>query len=432
MIRLYNAKILTKELELLEGEVWVDGSAISFVGTDRDAKLAITNQKTSWSQEIDCEKNLLLPGFKNAHTHSPMTFLRSYADDQPLSKWLGEQVFPMEAKLGEEDMYHLTKLAIMEYLTSGITAAFDMYLLTQPRVQAASDCGFRMVICGSVNDFTGSAKQLEEEFISIGRPNEQGNSLISYQLGFHAEYTTKRDLLEQIADMAHRHKAPVYMHLSETQDEVAQCRERYRMSPVQFLDKIGMFEHGGGGFHCVHVDEADMEILAGRHIHAITNPASNLKLASGIAPIEKMQKKGINVAIGTDGAASNNCLDMFREMFLTTALQKIREQDAAALSADKVLKMAVTNGAYAMGLTDCDCLEAGKKADLVLIDLKRPNMQPEHNLVKNLVYSGSKENVKLTMINGRILYRDREFFIGTDAQEIYDKANEIICRLTNT
>ncbi len=432
MIRLYNARILKKEFEIIEGEIWVDGSEITFVGSDEEAQLVKTNKKKVWSQEIDCEKNLLLPGFKNAHTHSPMTFLRSYADDQPLSKWLNEQVFPMEAKLGEEDMYHLTKLAIMEYLTSGITAAFDMYLLTRPRIQAASDCGFRMVICGSVNDFTGSAKQLEEEFISIGRPKEHADSLISYQLGFHAEYTTKRQLLEQIADMAQRHRAPVYMHLSETRDEVAQCEARYHMSPVQFLDKIGMFDYGGGGFHCVHVDEADMDILAERRIHVITNPASNLKLASGIAPIEKMQKKGINIAIGTDGAASNNCLDMFREMYLTTALQKILEQNAAALSADKVLRMAVTNGAYAMGLTDCDCLEAGKKADLVLIDLKRPNMQPEHNLIKNLVYSGSKENVKLTMVNGRILYRDGAFFIGTEAEEIYDRANEIICRLTNT
>lgn len=432
MIRLYNARILTKELEILEGEVWVDGSEIIFVGTEAEARLAKTNQKPVWQQQIDCERNLLLPGFKNAHTHSPMVFLRSYADDLPLSKWLNQQVFPMEAKLKEEDMYDLTKLAILEYLTSGITSVFDMYLLTQPRIRAAEECGFRMVICGSVNDFTGSIKQMEEEFVSIGRPGQQKTSLISYQLGFHAEYTTKRDLLEQIADMANRHKAPVYMHLAETKEEVEQCRGRYQMSPVQFLDKIGMFDYGGGGFHCVHVDEKDMEILKQRHISVITNPASNLKLASGIAPIEKMYKMGINIALGTDGAASNNCLDMFREMFLTTALQKIYEENAAALSADKVLKMAVCNGAEAMGLMDCDCIEKGKCADLVLIDLKRPNMQPEHNLIKNLVYSASKENVKLTMVNGKILYRDREFFVGTDAEEIYARANEIICRLTHT
>lgn len=446
-VRFYHAMICTMEQDysFMRGEVWVEEDKIIFVGSEAAAaqkqrKEKIENQtyvrnsgqelsskisRTDWDEEIDCEYNLLLPGFKNAHTHSPMTFLRSYADDLRLDEWLQQRVFPMEARLTADDMYHLTKLAIMEYLTSGITSVFDMYLLTEPRVQAALECGYRMVICGSVNDFTGSVAQLEQEY----KHYHGKNGLISYQLGFHAEYTTNREKIEQIADVAARWKAPVYMHLSETKSEVEQCIERYKKTPVSFLYDCGIFRYGGGGFHCVHMTEEDMHIMADNHLYVITNPASNMKLASGIAPISKMEQMGIPIAIGTDGAASNNCLDMFREMFLLTGLQKLLEQDAAAMDANKVLHMATVSGAHAMGLPDCDCIAAGKQADLVLIDLQRPNMQPENCLTKNLVYSGSKDNVKLTMVAGKILYREHQFYIGCDASAVYEKANEIIGRM---
>jgi len=190
-----------------------------------------------------------------------------------------------------------------------------------------------------------------------------------------------------------------------------------------------MFDYGGSCYHCVYMTEEDMDIMAAKGICAVTNPGSNLKLASGIAPISDMLKKGVHVAIGTDGPASNNCLDMFREMFLVTGLAKVRENDAAAVSADQVLRMATVEGAYAMGLKDADVLAEGKFADLIMIDLNQPNMQPLNNIVKNIVYSGSKQNVKLTMVNGKVLYEDGRFFIGTPANEVYAKANEIIERM---
>lgn len=428
-IRLYNARICTmrEDEDILLGEVWIQGSQIIFVGTEQEGeqKRQSPDDSFCWDDEIDCEGNLLLPGFKDAHTHSPMTFLRSYADDLPLKEWLETQIFPMEAKLTQEDMYYLTKLAIMEYLTSGITSVFDMYLSTKPRVQAALDCGYRMVICGSVNDFTGSVEQMEEEYVKYqGR-----HDLISYQLGFHAEYTTSKERIEQIADVADRHRAPVYMHLSETKNEVEGCIKRYGRTPVRFLCDCGIFRHGGGGFHCVHMTEEDMQIMAEHGLSVIANPASNLKLASGIAPMSRMDRLGINIALGTDGPASNNCLDMFREMFLMTGLQKLYEDDAAAMDADKVLRMATVGGARAMGLADCDCIGEGKQADLVLIDLHRPNMQPENHLTKNIVYSGSKDNVKLTMVAGRVLYREHQFYIGCDEAEVYQRSNEIIERM---
>ena len=195
------------------------------------------------------------------------------------------------------------------------------------------------------------------------------------------------------------------------------------------MEELGMFQYGGGGYHCVYFEDEDFEIFRKRNLTAVTNPASNLKLASGIAPIDRFIKEGINLAIGTDGPASNNCLDMFREMFLTTGLAKVREKDAACVGAEEVLYMATTGGAVAMGLNECDSLAEGKKADLIMLDLKQPNMQPENNLVRNIVYSGSKQNVKLTMVNGQILYEDNTFQIGFEPEEIYRKANEIIGRM---
>lgn len=412
-LRFYNAKILTMEDEkIIEGELHTNNERISYIGTEKNGE---------FDREIDLGGNLIIPGFKDAHTHTAMTFLRSFADDLPLNDWLYNQVFPHEAKLTEEAVYVFTHLGIMEYLTSGITAAFDMYMKLPAYVKACADTGFRSVLCGSINDFGGTVEGCEEEYNTYN----SGNSLITYQLGFHAEYTTKREILEGMAELSRKYKAPLFAHNSETKAEVDGCRERYGMTPTQLFDKLGMFEYGGGGFHCVWFDERDMEIFRDKGLWMVTNPASNLKLASGIAPICEMRRHGMtNFAIGTDGAASNNCLDMFREMFLVAGLQKVREEDAAACPAFGVLEMATKGGALAMGLKDCDVLAAGKYADFAVIDLKKPNMQPIHNIPKNLVYSGCKDNVKMTVVNGKILYEDGKF-TTVDENEVYERANKL-------
>ena len=187
-----------------------------------------------------------------------------------------------------------------------------------------------------------------------------------------------------------------------------------------------MFAHGGGGFHCIHMTEEDLEIFKERGLYVVTNPASNMKLASGIPPLTKMLQMGISVAIGTDGPASNNCLDMFREMFLVTGLAKLKEKDAAVVDAKEVLYMAAVQGARAIGLADCDSLAPGKQADLIMIDLHQPNMQPLNNLTKNIVYSGSKQNVVMTMIAGKILYEKGEFYVPEDVERLYADVN---CRV---
>ncbi len=429
-IRLYNARILTMEKDrpVFRGEIWIKNEKIAYIADEDELKREWDGDfpKISWDCEMDCRDNLLMPGFKDAHTHSAMTFLRSYADDVPLQKWLNEKVFPMEAKLTGEDIYHLTRLAVLEYLTSGITAIFEMYLTPDTIAQACLDMGMRCVLTSGLNNFSSSIEQVEEEYCRWNKKN----SLISYQLGFHAEYTTSKEILYKLAQLSHKYRAPVYTHMSETEQEVDECMGRWGMTPAVFLDSMGLFEFGGGGFHCVHLTESDMEVFRRRRLHVITNPASNMKLASGVAPVAEFLRKRIPVAIGTDGPASNNCLDMFREMFLVTGLSKLKENDAASMDAMNVLNMATVQGAKAMRLSKADVLAKGKLADIIMIDLHQPNMQPIHNIPKNIVYSGSKSNVAMTMIGGKILYHRGEYNIGESPEKIYAKCDEIVRRLT--
>ena len=417
-----------EKADIFMGELWVQNDKILYVGDGSNVdevykKLSLGS--IIWDREIDCEGNLLMPGFKDAHTHSGMTLLRSYADDLPLQDWLFKQVFPIEAKMDGEMIYHLTKLAILEYLTSGITAIFDMYLTPDTVAKACVDMGMRCVQVSGMSgqdDFAQSLERTEQCYLKYNHDDP----LLSYFIGFHAEYTCSKKLLESVAALAHKYHTPVYTHLSETKSEVDGCMERYGMSPVKLFNSLGIFDYGGGGYHCVWMDEEDMEIFRKRDLNVVTNPGSNTKLASGIAPISDYLAKGINVAIGTDGPASNNCLDMFREMFLVTGLAKLREQDASAVDAWEVLKMATVNGSKAMCLPDTDILAEGKQADIIMIDLHQPNMQPINNIPKNLVYSGSKQNIKMTMIRGKILYENGKFVDTYDVEEIYGKANEII------
>lgn len=420
--RFYNAKILpmTDGQKIIEGEIWVEDSSILYVGEEKKESLE------RFDKEFDVKKNLIMPSFKNAHTHSAMTFGRSYADGLPCHEWLNKIIFPMEAKMSGEDIYWLSKLAFLEYIAGGITAVFDMYYEPEDMAKASIDTGFRTVMCGAINNFRESPSALEEYY----KKYNQMDDLISYKLGIHAEYTTSKEIMCQVSDLVHKYEAPFFCHNSETKGEVEECIKRYGMTPTQLFYSLGLFDFGGGGFHCVYLDEKDYEVLKNCSLSVVTCPASNLKLASGIAPVEKLLENGIQVGIGTDGPSSNNCLNMFREMFLTTGLQKYKTNDAAACPASIVLEMATVNNAKIMGLNDCDVLAKGKKADLIIINLKQPNMQPENNIVSNIVYAGSNSNVKMTMVNGEILYENGQFNNKFDLEELYDKINKIVLALS--
>ena len=430
-IRFHNARILTMNAgeEIYLGELHVTDSRITYVGPSATTAPAATLAAVEFPAtagadsviDIDCHGNLLMPGFKNAHAHSGMSMLRSLADDKPLHAWLNEDIFPVEARLTGEDIYWASQLSVLEYLTSGITACFDMYMEQEHVARAMDDMGFRCVQTGGVNDFSKDVRWIDYMYNKYNQPG----SLQSYQLGFHAEYTTNMDNLKAIGSVVQKNHAPLYVHACETKEEVEGCVERYGKTPVAFLDSLGFFDYGGGIYHGVHMSEADYEVMQRRGLYVVTNPGSNTKLSSGIAPITEYLRRGIPVAIGTDGPASNNCLDFFREMFLVTGLAKLREHDASALDAREVLTMATVNGARAMHLSECETLSPGQKADIIMLDLWQPNMQPLNNIAKNIVYSGSKQNVCMTMIDGRILYQNGKFANGIDPATIYRKVEEI-------
>lgn len=414
MIKFTNGLVLDKDFNITKHDVFVDGDSIVAIGDcDKTADTV-----------YDLNGNLLMPSFKNAHTHSAMTFGRSFADDLPLQAWLYDKIFPLEAKLTPQDIYDLSSLAFLEYLTSGTTACFDMYYYPEMMARASVDIGFRTVMTSGLNNFKESIDAVEGYYQKFNNYHP----LISYKLGFHAEYTTSKELIKGIADLAEKYKAPVFVHASETKAEVDDCIGRNGMTPTQFLDSLGVFNYGGGAYHSVWLDDNDIEIYKKRSIWAIINACSNAKLASGIAPVSRLIDEGIGIAVGTDGASSNNALDMFREMYMISATQKLKDNDAASTDANSILKAATIGSAKCMGLDDCDVIDVGKKADLIVIDMHRPSMQPINNISKNLVYSGSKDVVKMTMVNGKILYSNGEF-IGIDTEKIYTNCQAVIDRI---
>ena len=417
---LTNARILKMDgTPIFDGYVEITDNKISYVGKE------FSFNKGDYEEVIDCEGNLLMPGFKNAHTHSAMTFLRSAADDLQLHRWLTEVCFPAEAKLTPEDIYYLTKLCILEYLTSGITAFFDMYFFPKEIIRAAKEYGMRALIglLRSSNNTDDDIRKMYHE------NNEKEESLTRCVMNLHAEYTSTKEERAALKVLIDELKSPLYAHIAETEDEVKGCYERYGVSPTELLVSEGLFKYGGGGFHCIYMSDKDLQLFKDNHLAIVTNPGSNSKLASGVCDVKKIKENGIELAIGTDGPASNNCLDMFKEMMLVTNLSKLKEKDAASMPAEDVLYMATVGGSKAMMLDKAMYLEKGQLADIIMIDLHRPNMQPINNIVKNLVYAGSKDNIKMTMVDGKILYYNRKFYVGDDIEELYKKCQQITDKL---
>ena len=414
-VRFYNARILSmKDQSITEGELCVDNDRISYIGP------ALEHKDKVFDREIDCKGNLLMPGLKNAHTHSAMTFSRSLADEYCLNDWLFKAIFPREDKLTPEAVYWFSKLAYADYLSGGITSCFDMYFHREASAKAAVETGFRHVFCGAANDF-GGFESLEEYYKTLN----DYDPLVSFILGFHAEYTTCEDNLKFMSELAHKYEAPVFTHISETKDEVEGCKERYGVTPAVLFDKLGIFDFGGGGFHCTWFTDEDRDIFKNRGLWSVFNACSNLKLASGITPVYKFIEKDMKIAIGTDGAGSNNALSMFREMYLDTVLSNVETHNAAAVDPFTILKAGTTGGALCMGLNDSDVLDVGKKADIIMIDMNKPSMQPENNIPRNIVYSADNSVVKMTMIDGKILYEDGRF-TSIDMDEVIKNAQELM------
>ena len=410
-----NARILSMQDDnIIFGELLVKDNRIAFIGD---------KYQGSADKVIDCKGNLLMPGFKNAHAHTAMVFARSASDDLPLWDWLTTAIFPMEEKFQKDDIYHLTKCGILEYLSGGITAASDMYFFVPEIIRASEELGIRNIIVAT--SLKEPISLLRERYLTLNKKD----SLISYVLGIHAEYTTPKQRIIDVANLAKELKAKVALHIGETEHEVQGCVDRYGMTPVKFLDSLGFFDYGGVAYHANFFSDEEIKICKEKDIKIVTCPASNAKLASGICPVSKYLENGLTVGIGTDGAGSNNSLDMFKEMYLVSALQKLSYKDASKMDGFDVLKMATIGSSKVLGLDDADVLKEGKLADIIMIDLKNPAMQPLNNIAKNIVYAGSKDIVKMTMVNGKILYYDHKFLINEDVNEIYRKAQEVTDRL---
>jgi len=358
---------------------------------------------------IDGSKLLVMPGLINTHGHTAMTLFRSYADDLPLKEWLEEKIWPIEEYLSAEDVYWGTKLAICEMLKGGTTTFTDMYFFMDKVAEAAAESGIRAFLSRGMIGFGDSAaKGLKEseEFIYSWHGAEGGR--INVTLGPHALYTCPPGYLEKVIALADKTKRSLQIHLSETKLEVEESYEKYGKSPIEQVAELGLFKSRVTAAHCVHVSEGDLDVLAENKVGVAHNPGSNLKLGSGVAPVARMLAKGIKVGIGTDGASSNNNLDMFEELRLASLLAKGIAMDPTLLNAKSTLRMATLMGAKALFLENCGCLKEGWKADLIGLYLDVPHLTPMHDPIAQVVYAASAADVALVLVDGKILLEKGE------------------------
>ena len=361
----------------------------------------------------DGNGRVLMPAFYNAHGHSPMTLLRGYGENLPLDRWLNERIFPFEAKLYSEGVYWATLLAMAESMRYGIVSTSDMYYFTDDMVRAISVSGMKSNISRAVAGI-GSAS-LEEcdgfremrEAIMMYDGFQNGRIIV--EASAHAEYTNSEMFLRAIADTAKEFDVRMHVHVAETEGETKGCIERHGRTPVEFLNDCGLFDVPANAAHCVWLTDNDRDILAEKGVSVSSNPASNLKLASGMCDVPVLYKKGINVAIGTDSVSSNNSLNFFEEIKLFALIGKIRTMDPAVMTPQQVLRSATRSGALAQGRTDAGLVREGFKADLIVVDVSNPNMKPVHDMLTNLVYSADGRDVILTMCDGSVIYRDGEY-----------------------
>ncbi len=375
------------------GFVAVDGNKIKYVGTSRI--------EGEFDRVINGENKALIPGLINAHTHTAMTLLRGYADDMNLQDWLYNKIFPFEDKMTPEDVRRGSEIAIDEMLAGGTTCFSDMYFFQAETGRAAIQKGIRAVLSDCVN-FDGYDRKVKlmeemaEEFSDC--------DLITFTFSPHAIYTCSFELLEKCAAYAKEHNMPIHTHLAETRTEFSDCEIEHNMTPTAYMESAGLFENPTIAAHCVVMTDVDLEILKKHNVSVAHNPISNLKLASGIAPVPKMLDMGINVALGTDGASSNNSLDMFEEIKAAALIHKGAGLDPTAVPAETALKMATINGARALGFDNLGMIKEGYLADLVVVDLDMPHLRPIYDPISSLVYSAKCGDVEYTMVNGNIVY----------------------------
>ncbi len=402
--------ILIKNVRLLEesGErkdLYISGSRIAGVGEKPEGFVPEVT--------IDGSHRLCMPGLVNGHTHAYMSVFRNYADDLPFEEWLFGKIDPLESRMTPEQAYWGNMLSFMEMIRTGTTCFIDMHMFPQMCVKACADSGLRALITrglvGADRNDEGGLRRLKEALDEIDYAASKPKAHVRFGLGPHAIYTCGEDYLRFVAETAADRGLPINMHMAETRKEYGDCLLEHGMSPVAYVQKLGLLDVPAILAHCVYLTDEDMEILRAPGISVVTNPASNMKLGNGFAPVARMLKEGICVCLGTDGASSNNALNMFRELGLMTLSQKGAAEDSLVLTAEETLRIALDNGYRAAGLAEeAGRIEAGKLADLILLDEEAPNFQPKHNWKAALAYSSTGYEVTDTIVNGEILMRDRQ------------------------
>jgi len=404
----------------------------SYLGTDEDKIDYIGTEvpASEYEYEKDMTGKLLMPGLINCHNHCPMVLLRGVGSDLPLDKWLFGTVFPIEDKLTAESISAGSYLAIMEMLKGGTVSFSDMYFEPQTTIEAVAKSGMRANITRPVqsfdpNEMPADSYRIKESLELFDKYNNYADGRILVDFCIHAEYTCTERIAKAYIDMCNERNGLMHIHLSETQKEHKECIEKYGKTPAQWFDDMGAFDSRSFLAHCVAVEDGDLEIFREKNINVVHNPTSNMKLGSGFAPIPTMLDMGINVALGTDGAASNNNLDMFEEMHLASVIHNGYLQNATVMNADTVIKMATVNGAKLQGRENCGEIKVGNKADIIAINLDAPHLYPALDEKALITYSAQSSDVCMTMVDGKILYENGEYKT-VDAERVYFDVNKAL------
>ena len=426
--------LLIKNITILSmaGKDEVIENTNMYIEDDKIVHIGELKEDIKVNRIIDGKNKVAMPGLVNAHTHIGMSLLRNYADDLPLHEWLTKKIWPIEAKLTAEDIYWGSLLSMVEMIQSGTTTFCDMYFFMDEVGKGLEESGIRGVLTRGIIEEPGKEKEKLDDTRELYKNwHGKGEGRIKVMVAPHAPYTCSPAYLEDVMDLAHELDTGIHIHLSETKKEVEDSYKTYGKSPIKHVYDLGLFKLPTIAAHCVHVDESDIKILMENNVSPVNNPSSNLKLASGFAPIDEMLKFGVNVSLGTDGSSSNNNLNMFEEIHLASIVNKTVNMDAVSVPAITALKMATINGAKAL-LWDKEIgsIEIGKKADMILIDMDKPHLYPRHNIISSLAYSVQGSDVDTVIVDGKIIMEKRE--IKTlDVEKIMYNAEKVAKDLVN-
>ncbi len=404
--------LLIKNITILpmDGKDEVIENTNMYIEDDKIVHIGELKEDIKVNRIIDGKNKVAMPGLINAHTHIGMSLLRNYADDLPLYEWLTKKIWPIEAKLTTEDVYWGSLLSMVEMIQSGTTTFCDMYFFMDEVGKGLEESGIRGILTRGIIEESGKEKEKLDDTRELYKNwYGKGEGRIKVMVAPHAPYTCSPAYLEDVMDLAHELDTGIHIHLSETKKEVEDSYKTYGKSPIKHVYDLGLFKLPTIAAHCVHVDESDIKILRENNVSPVNNPSSNLKLASGFAPIDEMLKFGVNVSLGTDGSSSNNNLNMFEEIHLASIVNKTVNMDAVSVPAITALKMATINGAKAL-LWDKEIgsIEIGKKADVILIDMDKSHLYPRHNIISSLAYSVQGSDVDTVIVDGKIIMEKRE------------------------